>query len=100
MHIGRAIRLCRIQQNLSQSQLATLAGLSVSYLSLLEREKRDPALSTVEHIADSLHMPLFLLVFLASPETELESLNIQLREKLSDVALRMLNNASIQTESK
>lgn len=92
MNIGRAIRLCRIQQNLSQSQLSELADLSVSYLSLLEREKRDPALSTIKKIADSLRIPLFLLVFLASPETELKLLDIQLREKLSDVALRMLNN--------
>lgn len=65
--IGRAIRFLRLGQGLGQPELAERAGLSVSYLSLLERGKRDPATSTVIKIADALGVPLLLLVYVADP---------------------------------
>jgi len=84
--IGKAIRMCRIQRELSQQELANKAGISIAYLSLIERNKRDPVLSTVESIASALSVPLVALVFLAADETNQGQLGNELCEKLSYVA--------------
>ena len=48
MNLGKAITLSRTRRGLTQAELAKRAGLSVSYLSLLEQNKRtDPTLSTI-----------------------------------------------------
>ena len=51
---GRAVRAERIRQGLSQEGLAELAGVDRTYISGLERGRRNPALSTVEQIAKAL----------------------------------------------
>ena len=54
MKLGKAIKLCREQKGYNRSELAEKANLSVSYVSLLENDKRDPSLSKVEKIAGAL----------------------------------------------
>jgi transcriptional regulator with XRE-family HTH domain len=83
MNIGKAIKLCRIQRGLSQAELAEKSGLSVSYLSLLERNKRDPLISTVNSIAKSLQVPMVILTFMGSSENDLLLFSSELKEKLS-----------------
>jgi transcriptional regulator with XRE-family HTH domain len=72
---------------LSQEQLAILADVSYSYISLLENEKRDPAFSVLQKIANALGVSLVILAFIASNDEENEKLDIEIREKLSYVAL-------------
>jgi transcriptional regulator with XRE-family HTH domain len=91
MNVGKAIKLCRTQRGLSQSELANIAGISVSYLSLLERGKRDPTFSTVEGIANALGIPVSILVFLAANDEEMSGLSSELREKLSYTALQLMD---------
>lgn len=92
MNLGRAISLCRAQRRFSQLELATRAKISVSYLSLLERnERKDPALSTIQGLADALQVPSGILFFLAADDSELSGLTSELKEKLSHAALAMLN---------
>lgn len=92
MNLGRAIALCRKQRDLNQAELAKRAGMSVSYLSLLERnERRDPTLSTVKSLAEALQVPAGILFFLAAEDTELSGLPTELKEKLSFAALQLLN---------
>ncbi|MCB9458112.1 MAG: helix-turn-helix transcriptional regulator [Anaerolineaceae bacterium] len=90
MNLGKAIKLCRTQRGFSQAELSRIAGISVSYLSLLERGKRDPNLSTVEDIAQALEVPVSILVFLAAEDDEMVGLTPELREKLSYTALRLI----------
>lgn len=54
-----AENLSRLRQRkkLSQSALASKAGLSVSYISMLERGQRTPPLSTVEKLANACEVP-------------------------------------------
>ncbi len=91
MNIGKAIRLCRTQRGINQSELAGIAGISVSYLSLLERGKRDPTFSTIEGIASALAVPVSILVFLAANDEEMSGLSPELREKLSYTALQLMD---------
>jgi transcriptional regulator with XRE-family HTH domain len=90
MKLGRAIKLCRVQRQLSQADLAAQAGISVSYLSLLERDKRDPNISTIERISEALNIPLSILVFLAMDRSELSEISAELAEKLSYTALSLV----------
>lgn len=90
MNLGNAIKLCRTQRNLSQAELARSAGISVSYLSLLERGKRDPTMSTVESIAEALTVPVSILVFLSADPDELHGVSPEVAEKLSSAVLRLI----------
>lgn len=91
MNIGQAIQLARSKRKLSQAALAKRAGISVSYLSLLERGRRDPPLSTIQRIAAALVMPLEILFFLGAEEGELGQLNRDLAGQLAITALELLN---------
>lgn len=98
MNLGRAIILCRKQRDLSQVELALRAGISVSYVSLLEQNKRkDPTLSTIQKISEALNVPSGILFFLAADQTELAGLSSELQEKLSFAALRFLDERSTES---
>lgn len=88
--IGGTIKLCRNQRGLSQGQLAQRTGLSVPYLSLIEQGKRTPNLEVLETIAKALGIPLNILIFLASDKSELASVDHDLAEKLSLLALKLI----------
>jgi DNA-binding XRE family transcriptional regulator len=63
MTLGERIKIQRERAGLSQQQLATLAGLSVSMVSQLEQGKKpDPRLSTVLAIADALDVSIIDIV--------------------------------------
>jgi transcriptional regulator with XRE-family HTH domain len=52
----------RIRRKMSQETLASKAGLSVSYISMLERGQRTPPLDTLESLARALAVsPVSLL---------------------------------------
>jgi len=57
--LGSKIRDIRMKKNLKLSQLAEKAGLSTSYISLLERDLTSPSISSLRKIADALDIPLF-----------------------------------------
>lgn len=89
--LGKAIKFCRTERNLNQTQLAKSAGISVSYLSLLERNKRDPTMSTLNNIADSLNIPLMMLIFVATDMDE-HPFPLEVVEKLSYQTLKLLGD--------
>jgi transcriptional regulator with XRE-family HTH domain len=88
--IGDTIKLCRDRRKMNQRDLASRAGLSVSYLSLIEQGKRTPNLEVLEDIAAGLDLPLNLLIFLASDKTELAGVDETIVEKLSLLAWKAL----------
>ncbi len=60
-HIGRKIRFLRTHRYggaLTQAQVARAAGLSVSFLSMLERGERSPSVETLHEVARALGAPL------------------------------------------
>lgn len=52
--LGKAVRQLREKQGMTQEQLATATGLQATYLSDIERAKRNPTWSTVVTIARAL----------------------------------------------
>lgn len=60
--LGETVKRLRIARGLSQQELARCAHISVSFLSLLERGKREPTLSVLRRIAAALGSPFGLLL--------------------------------------
>lgn len=59
---GRAVRRFRATVELSQEGLAAASGLDRTYVSSLERGRRNPTLSTVFRLADALGVQPHVLV--------------------------------------
>lgn len=90
MNIGYAIRFCRQQKRINLPTLAARTELSASYLSLLERGKREPSLEALKTICRELQVPVSILVFLGSDPGEMIGLTDEVREKLSSAVLNLL----------
>lgn len=56
--LGRAIKARRKQLELSQEQLAERCGFDRTYISMLERGKRNPSLLNLLRLSGGLEMPL------------------------------------------
>ena len=91
MNVGQAIRLCRTQRGASQTDVAQEASCSVSYLSMLENNKRDPTLSMLTKIARALHVPIGVLFVLAAERDDLGSIDERLASKLAQSARASLD---------
>ena len=90
MNFGKSIKLCRQQKSLKQAELAFKADISTSYLSLIERNERDPTLSTIKAIAGALDVPPSILMFLSADQNDLDSLGADVAEKLSWVTYKLM----------
>ena len=60
--MGSRIKKARLNQNLTQEQLAELLDMSVSYVSLIERGSRNATVETLLNIADVLHVSVASLL--------------------------------------
>lgn len=56
------IKALRAKKKLSQGAVAEKAGVSVSYISMLERGQRSPPLDTLESLAKALGVPPVSLI--------------------------------------
>lgn len=90
MNIGHAIRLCRTQRKVPQTDVAQRANCSVSYLSMLEENKRDPTLSTLTKIASASHAPIGVLFAFASEHEHLGKVDMRLTGAHTQSALASL----------
>ena len=52
--VSRNLRAARLAKKLTQQALAAEAGLSTSFISMLERGRRSPPLDTLEALAGAL----------------------------------------------
>ena len=60
--LGNNVRRLRKSQGMTQEELANTLGVSKIHLCSIETGKKDPSLSLLEKIADSLHVdPSFLV---------------------------------------
>lgn len=60
--LGTRIAQRRVELRLSKKELANQAGISVTYLSELERNKRFPSARICVDIANTLHVPMDYLL--------------------------------------
>ena len=60
--LGSTIRRLRLASGMSQTELAHGAGVTASFLSRVERDKREPTLSVLRRIAETLKTPFGILL--------------------------------------
>lgn len=56
------IRYYRKQQKMTIKELASLTGMSISYISQIERGEIDPSLSSLRKIASIFQLPIYMLL--------------------------------------
>lgn len=92
MNYGKAIKTIRAAKNLEQKELARLADLNPSYISLIEANRRAPSPAALEALANALRVPLYLLMLLASDKDDLHGISpaeaTLLGRQLLDVVLQ------------
>lgn len=54
VEFGRVLQKARLDKNLSQSELAELSNIDRTFISLLERGKRQPSLTTIFQLSSAL----------------------------------------------
>lgn len=67
--VGKKIRQLRKQARVTQKDIASRSGLTVSYLSRLENDRITPSVKTLRRIADALEVPVALLFGDSSSKT-------------------------------
>ena len=72
MRIGKAIKSARKLRGMSQRELSKRAKLSITYISEIENEKKDPSLSALRTIGAALRVEPSLMALLAMDEAELD----------------------------
>jgi transcriptional regulator with XRE-family HTH domain len=58
IQFGKKLRETRLKKKLSQGDVARILGVHRTYISGLERGKRNPSIMTVHKIAKALHVPI------------------------------------------
>jgi len=71
MDIGSAIKNLRKQKGFKQTEFADKCGLSQSYLSSIEKGRKEPTLSILKQIANTLSIPTPVLVFFAIDQEDI-----------------------------
>ncbi|MBL1137245.1 MAG: helix-turn-helix transcriptional regulator [Chloroflexi bacterium] len=62
LQFGKRVRELRLSQGLSQEDLAALCSLDRTYISSIERGKRNVSLKNIAAIAQSLHISISYLL--------------------------------------
>ncbi len=80
MNLGHTIKYFRNQRQIRQDDLANRCSVTVSYLSQLENNKKNPSLKLLSNISDELKIPLPVLFVLSMndndiPEIKKEAFN-------------------------
>jgi transcriptional regulator with XRE-family HTH domain len=64
---GKRLRSIRLERKLTQEQLAELVGISVDFLSLIERGVNAPSFEVLEQMAGGLRLPVRELFYFRRP---------------------------------
>ena len=71
MDIGKVIKTIRQEKNIKQKELAEGCNISITYLSQIENNKKDPAISKLIEISKYLKIPLPIIFFMALEDNDI-----------------------------
>ena len=77
MDIGKVIKEIRTKKNFTQKDISSFCNISVTYLSQIENNKKEPSLSTLESISKFLGVPLPIIFFMGMEENDIPSNKIE-----------------------
>ncbi len=91
MDIASLIKVLRLAAGMKQSQLASRAGMSQNYLSMIENGRRQPSTKILERLSSALNAPLpFLVMYRSGSPENLGAEEKELFEKLNELCLDFL----------
>ena len=70
MDLGITIKNIRKQKRFTQVEFAKKCGITQTYLSQIENNQKEPNLSTLKAISNTLSMPLPIIFFLSMDEKD------------------------------
>ena len=73
MDLGKTIKKIRKQKRQKQRDIAISCGTSQTYLSLIENNLKEPSISMLKLISESLNVPLPILFFLSMTEDDVQA---------------------------
>ena len=80
MKIGAVIKDLRTKQGFSQQDLAKNLGITQSYLSHIERDKREPSISLIKQISIIFNIPQTVIFLLSSDSKKKGNYDKQLKK--------------------
>src|ERR1700730_3063223 len=102
MDYGKALRIARAITGLQQKELAELAEIDPSHISLIEKGKRKPSVETIHKLATTLQIPEHLLMLLAADPQDLDLKDSKELERavhsLADWLLRHATHSKFRSE--
>jgi transcriptional regulator with XRE-family HTH domain len=90
LNYGKALRIARAASGLQQQELAQRAGLTPSYVSLVEMGKRNPSSATLRKLSRALQIPPHLLTLLAIEPQDADLIDQKEIDTLGDSLVRLL----------
>ena len=82
MNYGKALRIGRAIAGVEQKQLASLAGLNPSHISLIEKGSRKPSIRAIAKLCHALQIPEPLFNMLAAEASDLRGIEEQEFERI------------------
>lgn len=95
MNIGNAIKVLRQQKGFKQTDFAVECGLSQSYLSSIEKGRKEPTLSILKQIASALSIPMPVLVFFSLDKEDIDESKQDAFKMLEPSIKGLINDAFI-----
>lgn len=92
MNLGSIIKKIRKSKRQTQSEFASLCGITQTYLSQIESNSKEPNLSTLKTISEQLDIPLPILFFLSLDENDISTEKREIFEKISPSVKKLIND--------
>jgi len=99
MNIGATIKDIRKEKGIKQAELAESCSITQSYLSNIESNKKEPALSTLKDISEQLNLPLPILFFLSMDEDDVEPKKKDLFNSLGKIMKTTLKETFVKNDT-
>jgi transcriptional regulator with XRE-family HTH domain len=90
MDYGKALRISRATAGLAQKELASLAGLDASHISLIEKGTRKPSVRAIGKLCRALQMPEPLFNMLAAESRDLRGIEEEEFQRIGVYLTRFL----------
>lgn len=82
MNYSKAIKISRVARGLSQKELAKLINVDASYISRIEKGKREPSTETLKLLSSKLEIPFVLFTFLGAENKDLKGISDDIKAQL------------------
>ena len=89
--LGSIIRKLRKHRGMTLETVSSLTDISVSHLSLIERNRREASFANLSALADAFDLPVGILVMLGTDQSSLAESQAEISEQLLAVIRKLLS---------